>query len=211
MADNILTTLAQSQQNANAVLDKVKAKGYAVAADLGTLASKDEVAKSDLASALSDEISAATSGVSANASAISTLNGTGAGSVAKAIDDAFDDFSTKVSDDGVVNTYKELIDYAASHSAEFTELVGEVTANKNAIGTKGAGETASTGLYKEIEDAVSGAETDINTALEGKVDKVTGKGLSANDFTDEYKGKLDDIEIATAAQVTAMIEGLNSL
>ena len=26
------------------------------------------------------------------------------------IDDAFNDFSTKVSDDGVVNSYKELID-----------------------------------------------------------------------------------------------------
>ena len=32
------------------------------------------------------------------------------------------------------------------------------------------------------------------TILQGKVDKITGKGLSTNDFTDEYKNKLDGIE-----------------
>ena len=55
MAD-IYTLLTQSQTIANAVLAKVKAKGYAVAADLGDLASKDEVAESDLASALASKI-----------------------------------------------------------------------------------------------------------------------------------------------------------
>lgn len=39
---------------------------------------------------------------------------------------AFNDFASKVSNDGVVNTYKELIDYAATHGAEFTALVGVV-------------------------------------------------------------------------------------
>ena len=29
---------------------------------------------------------------------------------------------------------------------------------------------------------------------DGKVDKVSGKGLSKNDFTDTYKGKLDDLD-----------------
>lgn len=35
----------------------------------------------------------------------------------------------------------------------------------------------------------------ITTALGGKVDKVTGKGLSANDYTDEDKAKLDALPI----------------
>ena len=43
--------------------------------------------------------------------AITTLNGEGLGSVKKQIDDAFNDFATKMSDDNVVNTYKELIEY----------------------------------------------------------------------------------------------------
>lgn len=51
-----LLTLTQAESMANAVVNKVKNKGYAVAADLGALASKDEVAKSDLASALAAEI-----------------------------------------------------------------------------------------------------------------------------------------------------------
>ena len=71
---------------------------------------------------------------SQNATAIVTLNGEGEGSIKKSIDDAFNDFATKVSDDNVVNTYKELIDYAASHSAEFTELVGVVDSIKTTVG-----------------------------------------------------------------------------
>jgi len=34
----------------------------------------------------------------------------------------------------------------------------------------------------------------IYSALDGKVDKVSGKGLSTNDFTTEYMQKLDSIE-----------------
>ena len=49
-------TLSQTQTVANGVLAKVRAKGYAVASDLGALASKDEVAKTDLASALVSEL-----------------------------------------------------------------------------------------------------------------------------------------------------------
>lgn len=34
---------------------------------------------------------------------------------------------------------------------------------------------------------------DITAALAGKVDKITGKGLSANDYTDEDKAKLASV------------------
>lgn len=81
-------------------------------------------------------VTALTNRVSANETAISTLNGTGAGSVDKKIADAINKFATDASTDGTVNTYKELIDYAASHGAEFTELVGVVDANTKAIATK---------------------------------------------------------------------------
>lgn len=71
----------------------------------------------------------------ANAAAITTLNGTGTGSVKKQIDDAFNDFATKVTDDNVVNTYKELVDYCATHSAEAAEMAGDINKNKAAIDT----------------------------------------------------------------------------
>jgi hypothetical protein len=45
----------------------------------------------------------------------------------------------------------------------------------------------------------------VKTALNNKVDKVSGKGLSTNDFTNAYKTKLDGI--ATGAQVN-VIEGI---
>ena len=48
-----------------------------------------------------------------------------------------------------------------------------------------------------LQGADSGFEqqlTGINTALGNKVDKVTGKGLSTNDFTNDLKNKLDGIE-----------------
>ena len=44
-----------------------------------------------------------------------------------------------------------------------------------------------------------------NTKLAGKVDKVEGKGLSANDYTDEDKAKLAGIEFATDAEVAAAL------
>ena len=42
--------------------------------------------------------------------------------------------------------------------------------------------------------------------LSGKVDKVEGKGLSSNDFTDEEKAKLAGLELATDAEVQEMLD-----
>lgn len=95
---------------------------------LAALAYKAEVSESDLSAALKAVIDA-----KASQADLDTLTGTGEGSIQKMIDDAFDDFSTKVTDDGVVNSYKELIDWAASHGAEATELAAGVSANTTAI------------------------------------------------------------------------------
>ena len=53
----------------------------------------------------------------------------------------------------------------------------------------------------------------INTALGNKVDKVSGKGLSTNDFTGTYKTALDNLNttIATAVGNLEMIEVVTSL
>ena len=57
---------------------------------------------------------------------------------------------------------------------------------------------------KEISDWISTHESSaaaMNTAIQGKVDKVTGKGLSTNDFTTAYKNKLDGIATGATANV----------
>lgn len=66
---------------------------------------------------------------------IGVLNGTGAGSVKKQVDDAINKFATDVTNDGVVNTFKELVDYCATHGSEAAEMAGDIDKNKQAIAT----------------------------------------------------------------------------
>ena len=104
----------------------------------GSVAKQIKDAKADLEKKITDseyDDSALTGRVTAVEGEITTLKGTGEGSVKKAIDDAFNDFSTKVSDDGVVNTYKELIDYAAAHKGEAATMAGDISKNTEAIKT----------------------------------------------------------------------------
>ena len=65
---------------------------------------------------------------------IETLNGTGEGSIEKIIDNAFNEFATNVSNDNVVNTYKELIDYAAEHDSDIAEIVADIEGLENRTG-----------------------------------------------------------------------------
>ena len=123
-----------------------------------------------------------------NADAIGVLNGSGVGSVDKKITDAFNDFATKVSDDGVVNSYKELIDWAATHGAEAATMAGEITALKNILkGIGGTGESATVvayvakaivnlkiGDYAKASDLTALAQR--VTTAEGKITTLTGTG-----------------------------------
>ena len=146
-----------------------------------------------------------------NADAIGVLNGSGVGSVDKKITDAFNDFATKVSDDGVVNSYKELIDWAATHGAEAATMVGEITALKNILkGIGGTGESATVVAYvtKAIENLKIGDYAKASeltalaqrvTAAEGKITTLTGTGegsvkkalVDAKAYADGLAGNYD--------------------
>ncbi len=68
----------------------------------------------------------------------------------------------------------------------------------------GAPETYDT--LKEVADYISSHEDvadALTAAIGGKVDKEEGKGLSANDFTDALKAKLEGMESVTAAEKAA--------
>lgn len=91
-----------------------------------------------------------------NKDAIDVLNGgdTVNGSVAKSVKEAINDFATKISDDGTVNTFKELVDYAAAHGSEYTAAIADIAANKSAIDTlKGTGAGS---VSKAVSDAIDG-------------------------------------------------------
>lgn len=172
-----------------------------------------EVAKENLTAALAKIIDDVVAESGQNKAALETLGGEAAGSIKKAIDDAFNDFATKVSDDNVVNTYKELVDYAAANGAEVVTLVGQITAlaAKTALGTGEDGsEHATVKAYVEAYVQAKVAEVSSWTAegLEGKVNKEDGKGLSTNDFTDTHKAKLDNLAFATEDEVKEIIDSI---
>lgn len=168
---------------------------------LAALAYKANVSESDLNAALKAIINAKAdaSTVAALSGKVDILNGSGTGSVSKAITDAFNDFATKVSDDGVVNSYKELIDWAATHGGEATQMTAAISNIENilaGIGNEGNPATVNAAITEAISNLNIGnyytkAETD--TELDKKVDKIAGYGLSKNDFSDTLKAKLDGI------------------
>lgn len=91
-----------------------------------------------------------------NKDAIDVLNGgdTIEGSVSKSVKDAINDFATKVSEDGTVNTFKELVDYVAAHGSEYTDAIADIAANKSAIDTLNGTGTGS--VSKAVSDAIDG-------------------------------------------------------
>lgn len=91
-----------------------------------------------------------------NKDAIDVLKGgdTIEGSVAKSVKDAINDFATKMSEDGTVNTFKELVDYVAAHGSEYTDAIADIAANKSAIKTLNGTGTGS--VSKAVNDAIDG-------------------------------------------------------
>lgn len=159
---------------------------------------------SDAQTAATYDDTAVKASIKSNADAIATLNGasTVTGSVDKKIADAINDFATKVSDNDTVDTFKELIDYAATHKGEYSTLSGEVQANKTAIATLNGKDTEAGSVAKAVKDAVDAAQATLQGNIDKKVDKVAGKGLSTNDYTSDEKTKLEGI--ATGAQVNVI-------
>lgn len=91
-----------------------------------------------------------------NTDAIDVLNGgdTVNGSVAKSVKDAINNFATEISEDGTVNTFKELVDYVAAHGSEYTAAIADIAANKSAIKTLNG--TGAGSVSKAVNDAIDG-------------------------------------------------------
>lgn len=148
--------------------------------------------------------------VSANEEAIAILNGdeTVTGSVDKKVADKVTEeinaFAAEMSDDQIVNTFKELVDYVAEHGSEAAEMAAEIAKKVD----KEEGKTLiDTTLIEKLEGITAGAQvnvidsvdeeqfsvdenkkltlleiamgkvTGLQDALDNKVDKVTGARL----------------------------------
>lgn len=73
-----------------------------------------------------EELSNAVAQAEANRAAIEILNGSGEGSVEKQIKDAINEFATQISDNGTIDTFKELLEFAATNGGEISDLVVRV-------------------------------------------------------------------------------------
>lgn len=74
--------------------------------------------------------------VAANTDAIATLNGdsTVEGSVDKKVADAINEFATQISDDGTINTYKEILNYISEHGGEANDMMAAIEALEALVG-----------------------------------------------------------------------------
>ena len=89
-----------------------------------------------------------------NTDAIGVLNGSGTGSVKKTVDDAINKFATDVTNDNVVNSYKELIDWVAAHGSEAATMADAITALQAIVdGIGDEGEKATVIAY--VNDAIA--------------------------------------------------------
>lgn len=201
-ADGKNTAIAEAKKAGTDAQDAVNA----LSGKVGTVAEGKTVVEmiSDAQATATYNDTEVKAGIKANADAITKLNGTSAveGSVDKKVADAINEFATKVSDDQTVNTFKELIDYAADHKDEYSTLSGEVQANKTAIATLNGKDTDAGSVAKTVKDAVDAAQATLQGNIDKKVDKVEGKGLSTNDYTTEEKTKLEGI--TSGAQVNVI-------
>lgn len=160
-------TAAESKIDTH-IADKVNPHGV-TAEQVGTY-TKDTIDKKVFSATYDD--TALRGKVTANETAIATLNGTSAveGSVDKKVSDAINDFATKVSDDQIINTFKELIDYAADHKDEYSTLSGDV--QKNTIAIANLNGTGVGSVTKTVNDAIEAANSNQKIEDLGQADYI---------------------------------------
>lgn len=176
--------------------------------------------------------------VTANEEAIAILNGdeTVAGSVDKKVADKVTEeinaFAAEMSDDQIVNTFKELVDYVADHGSEAAEMAAEIAKKVD----KEEGKTLiDATLVEKLEGIAAGAQvnaiesvdeeqfavdenkqltlldiamgkvTGLSDALNNKVDKVEGSRLITEDEAAKLEGLVMDSEgnVGISAEINA--------
>ena len=145
--------------------------------------------------------------IKTNTDAITTLNGdtTVDGSVDKKVADAINAFATQVSDDDTINTYKEILNYLATHKGDATDMAAAIDALETKVGEKS--------VQVQINEAFTTANLDqyaTDTELNTLTGIVNGKASQAD--LDIAEGKIEvlegkvDVEKVSTAIATAKSE-----
>lgn len=152
-----LLTLTQAESIANAVLGKVKDKGYAVADDLGALASKDEVAKTDLASALVTEIEGKAD--TADLGDLAALDEVAESNLAS-------ELATKIN--GKADAATTIAGYGITDAYTKTETDGLISGAYRAAGTIAGSALTSSLLIASNKNKVYNISSDLNITAENE-------------------------------------------
>lgn len=137
--------------------------------------------------------------IKANENAIGVLNGTGEGSVAKAVSDAIDDFATKSTENGTIDTFKELVDWVAAHPEIVNGLTGDINKLKAILKGFGTAEGQSPEVKAYIDNAIQAlkigdyAKAADLTALAARVEtleRLPAAGITAEDIA-KWNAKQD--------------------
>lgn len=97
---------------------------------------------------------------------------------------------------------KSVADNASAIAAEQTRAKGIEGNLQSAINTLNGANTVNGSVAKTVKDAVDTVQATLQGNIDKKVDKVSGKGLSTNDYTNDEKTKLEGI--AAGAQVNVI-------
>ena len=137
--------------------------------------------------------------IKTNEDAIGVLNGTGEGSVTKAVNDAINDFATKATENGTIDTFKELVDWVAGHPDIVNGLTGDINKLKAILKGFGTAEGQSPEVKAYIDSAIKAlkigdyAKAADLTTLAGRVsvvEKLPAAGITAEDI-EKWNAKQD--------------------
>lgn len=104
-------------------------------------------------------------------------------------------YYTKTETNNLLNNKVDKVSGKDLSTNDFTDAYKQqIDDNKTAIETLNGNSTVVGSVDSKVSTAYSNATSYTDTECAKKVDKVSGKGLSTNDFTDELKTKLDNLE-----------------
>lgn len=126
---------------------------------------------------------------------MTTLNGeaTVEGSIRAIVTGEIDAFATKISDDGTVNTLKELVDYVAEHGPAVDKIVGDISELQGLVGKK---VDAEEGKSLVSDTLIAKLEAIEESAQANKIESITAGGTLL-----EIVNKTVDIPVASETKL----------
>lgn len=86
------------------------------------------------------------------------MNGEAEGSVDAKIDAKINEFANQISDDGTINTFKELLDYVANHGGELETVVADIANLQSLVGDESVGDQITTAINNSGHMTMAEAE-----------------------------------------------------